>query len=141
MSKGAEDLADRLAVQDAIVRYAACIDDRDYDTFRGCFTPDARFVGFDREEIEGPDAWTAFVEKTISAFSATQHLVGTPKVLLRGDEASLRAELQALHWFHEPKGRLFTLWGVYRSELRRDDGVWRFCRHSLDTHATSTTGP
>ena len=33
-------LGDRLQAQDVIVRYAACIDDRDFERYRGCFWPE-----------------------------------------------------------------------------------------------------
>ena len=32
-------VSDRLAAQDVIVQYAACIDDRDFEQYRECFAP------------------------------------------------------------------------------------------------------
>ena len=119
-----------------IVRYAACIDDRDFDTYRTCFEPDVELHGFGREPIHGVDAWVEFVRQILAPFYATQHLLGPPQVELRGESAELRAELQAQHFFREPRGRIFTLWGTYRSTLTHREGAWRLRRHELETHAT-----
>ena len=132
----AEPLADRLAVGDVIVRYAACIDDRDFDAYRSCFTRDVQLHGFGADPIRGVDAWLAFVAKALEGFDATQHLLGPSAVTVSGDTATLRADVQAQHFFAEPRGRILTLWGTYRSELARSAGAWHIERHQLDTRAT-----
>jgi len=124
------------AARDVIVRYAACLDDRDFDTYRDCFATDVELHGFGREAIRGFDAWLEFVKKALAPFEATQHLLGPPLVSPRGEEAELRTELQAQHFFREPRGRILTLWGTYRTSLVREGGVWRIRRHELETRAT-----
>ncbi len=135
----AEALVDRLAAQDVIVRYARCIDEGDFDSYRGCFSSEAEMHGFSPEVIRGADAWIAFVQETLSPFAATQHLLGPPVVALRGDEADLRADLQAQHFYREPRGRIFTVWGTYRCGLMREGGVWRIHRHRLEVKSTRTS--
>jgi ketosteroid isomerase-like protein len=132
----ANPIADRLAVSDVIVRYAACIDDRDFDAYRSCFGRDVELHGFAADPIRGVDAWLKFVGKALEGFAATQHLLGPPAVTVSGDTASLRADVQAQHFFTEPRGRILTLWGTYRSELVRGAGGWHIERHQLDTRAT-----
>ena len=132
----------RLAAQDVIVRYAACIDDRDFKAYRGCFTEDVELHGFGREPIRGIDAWIAFVERAIAPYAATQHMLGPPRIELAGPEAEqaeLRTELQAQHFYREPRGRIFTLWGTYRTIVVRADAGWKIQRHELQTSAVRTT--
>jgi 3-phenylpropionate/cinnamic acid dioxygenase small subunit len=121
---------------DTIVRYASSLDDGDWQTYRDCFTPDVQFHGFGADVIHGVEAWLEFVNKTLEPFAATQHLLGPAQVTADGDTATLRADLQAQHFFREPTGRIFTLWGTYRSGLARRGGVWRIAHHTLDVRGT-----
>jgi hypothetical protein len=131
-----QSLHDRLAVADVITCYAACIDDRDFDRYRSCFDSDVELHGFAAEPIRGVAVWMEFVHKALEGFRATQHLLGPASVSLAGDGATLRADVQAQHFFIEPAGRILTLWGTYRSELVRDADAWRIRRHQLDTRST-----
>jgi hypothetical protein len=132
-------MRDQLDACDVIVRYAACIDDRDFVSYRACFTEDVELHGFGAEVIRGVDAWLAFVEKTLEPFAATQHMLGPPQVDLDGSRGTLRAELRAEHFCREPRGRIFTLWGTYRSVLLQREGSWRIQRHQLDVRSTRNT--
>jgi 3-phenylpropionate/cinnamic acid dioxygenase small subunit len=136
-----DPIRERLSAQDAIVRYAACIDDEDFDTYRGLFVSDVELHGFGPEVIRGVDAWLEFVHKALEPFRATQHLLGPAQIHVVGDRAELRTDLQAQHFFREPRGRILTLWGTYRSSLVKNDGVWRIRRHELSTRATETRNP
>ena len=52
---------------------------------------------------------------------------------------AVRADLQAQHFLRGPQGRIFTLWGTYRTQLAPVDGAWRMTRHELDVRATRTS--
>ncbi len=130
---------DRFAAQHVIIRYAACIDDRDFERYRECFTTDVELHGFGTEVIRGVDAWIDFVHKALSNFAATQHMLGPPLVEMSGGSAEMRTDLQAQHFLSEPKGRIFTLWGTYRTSLVRIDREWRIKRHELLTRATRSS--
>lgn len=132
---------DRLEAADVIIRYAACIDERDFERYPSCFRDDVAFHGFASEPIRGIEAWVSFVERAIEPFTGTQHLLGPPAVTLDGDVAELRTDLQAKHFFREPAGRILTLWGTYHSSLTREDGAWRMRRHELVTRATRIGDP
>ena len=60
----ANNLADRAAIQDILTRYAAGVDDRNFDMYRDCFAKDAEIVGFGGGSIIGADTWTEEVKKT-----------------------------------------------------------------------------
>jgi hypothetical protein len=130
---------DRFSAQDVIIKYAACIDDRDFEKYRECFASDVELHGFGAEVIRGVDVWIDFVHKALSNFFATQHMLGPPQVELNADRAEMRTDLQAQHFLHEPKGRIFTLWGTYRTSLVRTDPAWKIVRHELVTRATRSS--
>lgn len=132
-------IAARLEAQDVMVRYAASVDERDLDTYRTCFAPDVELHGFGPGVVRGIDAWMDFVEKALEPYQATQHMLGPSTVELRGDEATLRTDVQAQHFLRTPEGRIFTLWATYRSRLVKLDGVWKIRRHELVTRASRTS--
>jgi len=134
-------VAERLQAGDVIVRYAAGIDDGDFEAYRALFADDVEMLGFGPETIRGPEAWIAFVHKALEAFSGTQHMLGPPHVELHGEHAELRCDVQAHHFYREPAGRLMTLWGTYRSSLVRADGAWKIRRHRLDVRGTRVSDP
>lgn len=122
---------DRHAVQDVIVRYAACLDDRDFESYRRCFTDDVELEGFRREPVHGLEAWMSFVAHALESYRATQHMLGVPLIEIDGDSARMRTDLQASHFPADPKGRTFTLWATYESSLVRTQARWRIRHHRL----------
>ncbi len=81
-----------------------------------------------------------FVEKALETYQQTQHMLGPPRIDITGEQAHLRTDLQALHWATEPKGKVFSLWGAYRTDLARTKDGWRMTRHRLDVWNTRMEG-
>ena len=69
------DVADRIAVQDVMLRYATGVDERDMDLYRSCFADDVEVVGFGTEVYHGVDNWASYVEKALEAYGPTQHML------------------------------------------------------------------
>jgi len=134
-------LADRFALQDVMATYAASVDERDLERYRGCFAADVEVVGFARETIRGVDAWTAFVTQALDAFTATQHLLGLQRATVAGDTAHARTDVQAHHFMKEPKGSTFTLWATYETDFVRTGAGWRIKRHELVTRGSQRSAP
>jgi len=132
------DVADRIAVQDVMLRYAAGVDERDMDLYRGCFADDVVVVGMAPEPVRGADAWMAFVTNALERYGATQHMLGPTLATVRGDEASARTDVQALHVLKDAPGTIFTLWATYKTDMRRIDGAWKIVRHELVSRTTHT---
>lgn len=132
MSAGTRTIADRLALQDVMARYARHVDERDFDLFRGLFDEKLQAEGFGPETLQGPDAWIDFVRTALSAFGRTQHMLGPVLAEIDGDHARARTDLQAIHVHLPPKTGLFTVWGTYHTEMSRSPGGWQIVRHRLD---------
>jgi hypothetical protein len=137
----ADQTADRIAVQDVMLRYAAGVDDRDMALYRSCFADDVEVVGFGAETYNGGDNWAAYVDQALQAYGATQHMLSPVYATINGDEADARTDVQALHYLKAQEGTTLTLWATYRSKMRRLDGQWKIVRHELVSRGTKIEPP
>lgn len=128
--------ADRLALQDVMLRYAAGVDERDFDMYRSCFADDVEVLGFGPETVHGGDAWLEYVKNALERFGPTQHMLGPQLATVDGDKAHCRTDVQALHYLKEPEGQTLTLWATYETDMERVDGQWKIKRHRLVSRGT-----
>ena len=137
----ADNTADRIAVQDVMLKYAAGVDERDMDLYRSCFAADVEVVGFGGETVHGVDAWVEYVDVALQRFGPTQHMLAPQLATIDGDNADARTDVQAMHYMKEPVGQTLTLWATYKSKMRRIDGTWKITRHELVSRGTKIDGP
>lgn len=131
---------DRIALQDVMLRYAAGVDDRDLDLYQSCFAEDCEIVGFGDSTVNGAGPWRAYVEKALSKYGATQHMLGPQLATINGDSADCRTDVQALHYLLEPQGATLTLWATYRTRMKKIEGEWKIARHELISRGTKVEG-
>jgi 3-phenylpropionate/cinnamic acid dioxygenase small subunit len=122
-----QDVADRIAIDDLLTRYATALDAKDWDLFSTCFTPDA-FIDYTAAGgIKGkfPEV-RAWLAQVMAGFPMTQHLVTNRVVQVTGDTATCRAAL------FNPMGvkdgdslAVFLEGGYYRDKLVRTPEGWR----------------
>ena len=127
---------DRQRIQDLMLAYAAAVDDNDMAAYRDCFDDNVEIVGFGESVIHGADQWVASVSSQLEAFSGTQHLLSPPLATLRGDRASARTDVQALHFLKTPAGGTFTLWATYLTDFIQTQDTWKIARHELVVRGT-----
>jgi len=128
--------ADRLALQDVMLRYAAGVDERDFDMYRSCFADDVEVLGFGAETVHGGDAWLAYVKNALERFGPTQHMLGPQLATVDGDKAHCRTDVQALHYLKQPEGQTLTLWATYETDMQRINGEWKIKKHRLVSRGT-----
>ena len=124
-------LADRIALQDVMLKYAAGVDERDFDLYASCFMDDVEILDFGESTINGRDNWVTFVKEALNAYGPTQHMLGPQFATTDGDEAHCRTDVQALHYLKEPEGEILTLWATYETDMKRVNGGWKISRHRL----------
>jgi ketosteroid isomerase-like protein len=129
-------VADRIALQDVMSRYAKGVDDYDVALYESCFADDVEVVGFGKETFHGLAAWMAYWRKAMEPFAATQHMLGPQLATIDGDSAKCRTDVQAHHFLKEPEGTTLTLWATYEQDMARVDGEWKITRHSLISRGT-----
>ena len=127
---------DRHRIQDLMLAYAAAVDDNDMAAYRDCFDDNVEIVCFGESVIHGADQWVASVSSQLEAFSGTQHLLSPPLATLRGDRASARTDVQALHFLKTPAGGTFTLWATYLTDFIQTQDTWKIARHELVVRGT-----
>ena len=131
-----QSVADRIACQDVMLRYAAGVDNRDFDMYRSCFADDVEVLGFGSETVNGGDAWLAYVKKALEAYGPTQHMLGPQLATIDGDKAKCRTDVQALHYMKDAEATTLTLWATYETDMQRINGEWKIKRHRLVPRGT-----
>lgn len=133
-------LADRLAVQDVMVKYATSVDARDLDRYATCFLPDVIVNGYGQDVIKGRDGYVDYVRTALQNYGRTQHLLGNFVVELNGDEAHMRCYVQATHVLAEDPEKFLILYAIYDDQLVRKDGQWAIRIHGLEPIARERGG-
>jgi len=128
--------ADRIALQDVMLRYAAGVDERDFEMYASCFADDVEVVGFGANAFHGRDTWVAYVRQALEQYGPTQHMLGPQLATVNGDEAHCRTDVQALHYLKAQEGQILVLWATYRSDMRRTAAGWKIVRHQLIARGT-----
>ena len=123
-----QEIADRLAIEAVLTRYAWALDTREFDRLDEVFTPDAELDYTTAGGIKGsyPEV-KAWLTKVLPFFPAYQHLVTNQEITIDGDTATSRAG------FYNPMGHdrtdgtrvYFHCGGEYRDQLVRTSEGWR----------------
>jgi hypothetical protein len=127
-----EDLSDKAEIGEVIVRYGWAIDTKDWALLDTCFTADAHVdyssnpggkVGPYRE-VRG------WLEKVMSAFPVTQHLMSNTEVMLDGDRAKVRTMVTNPQGAATRAGGLhfFFVGARYDDDFVRTPDGWRIAK-------------
>lgn len=127
----AQNSADRIAIGDVMLRYAAGVDERDFDLYRSAFADDVEVVDFGPEPTHGAQAWVEYVIGALQDYRDTQHMLGPTYAEIDGDVAQTRTDVQALHCFKDSEKPNLTLWATYKTQMKRINGEWKITHHRL----------
>ncbi|WP_068187771.1 nuclear transport factor 2 family protein [Mycobacterium sp. UM_CSW] len=139
--------ADRAALSDLVHRYAAHVDDRQFDSVATLFTETAELTVPDPPDALEPvhshcgrEAIGAAVA-AVAAVTRTEHAIvgevydGTET----GGSAAGRVACIAHHWSHRGDEVLDVVWHLrYDDEYRLTDAGWRISRRALTVNAIET---
>jgi len=138
-------LLDRMEIIDTINRYATSVDTRDWDLFFSCYTDEINVdmvsVGFDQPMTMSVKDFMEIIQRAVSAFDSTQHIVSNHVINIEGDNATLVSYLQAQH-FRQDDTSTFALLigGYYDNSLIRTPAGWRINKYKVvKTWSTTTT--
>ena len=131
--------ADKLAVIDALYRFAAGIDLRDKSLLSSAlaenavsdFRPAAAKAGFDYPVIEGRDLIVAALTASLAKLDTT-HSVSNPRVTINGDTARLAALVEAQHVSQDDHTLSYLMKNRYDVELARTGDGWVITRNTVD---------
>ena len=127
--------ADRIALQDIMLSYAAAVDERERERYASCFASDVEVYNFSDKTFYNSESWVNYVWQALAQYRVTQHLLGpqfaTLAEIQSGPPCALtRSDVQAMHVFEETGERL-TLWATYHTQMTLHDGQWLISRHEL----------
>lgn len=127
-------LADRIAIEDLLTRYATAVDKKDWDLYRSVFTLDAEIDYTSAGGIAGTVGEVVeFLTTSMPLFEMTQHLVSNVDLVLNGDEATVTAAFTnpmrlsggdtwfTGGWYHH---RLIRTPEGWRSQRLREETAW-----------------
>lgn len=129
MGKKKRELADRLEINDLLIRYTHAIDSKEWDRLDEVFTKDAQIdytaAGGAKGDYPTIKEWLA---KALGQFSYTMHMIGNTEVVFEGkDEARARTYCVNPQGFTNPDGstECFTCYVHYVDRLKRTKKGWR----------------
>ena len=117
-------LADRIAAEDLLTRYATAVDRRDWEQYRSLFTADAVIDYTSAGGIAGTvDEVVEFLSTSLEMFEMTQHLVSNIDLEVNGDSATVTAMFN--NPMRLPGGDTWFTGGWYHHDLVRTPDGWR----------------
>lgn len=125
-----QQLLDRVALHDLVMRYCRACDRRDFALVRSLYHDDAvddhgaMFKG-------GPDAFVAWLPEAMAHWDLTRHNIGNSLFVVDGDHAEGEHYVEAWHRTYGPDAKQFIALGRYLDRYERRDGLWKFTYRSL----------
>ena len=111
--------------------YCRAIDDRQFDSLRDVFSPDATVRVAEADAVD-LDSFLARLPVALGRFERWEHHIADHEVVIDGDTATSRCSLRAIHV--RPAGQrppVYTLLGRYEDRLVRTPDGWRIAHRSL----------
>ncbi|GAA2797501.1 nuclear transport factor 2 family protein [Saccharopolyspora taberi] len=127
----ADPIADKLRINDLLLRFAHALDTKDFDGYADCYTRDG-ILQHTWGRHTGRDGLADAVRKNLSAFHRTQHFVTNHLIDVEGDVATSRANLYAVHLRTEDDPAPWEVGGTYRCRAHRTADGWKFAEVTID---------
>lgn len=125
-----QQLLDRIALIDLVMRYCRGCDRRDFALVRSLYHDDAidehgtMFRG-------GPDEFVAWLPQATAPWELTRHEISNSVLAIAGDEAEGEHLVRAWHRTPPPDRTEFIVHGRYLDRYARRDGEWKFLHRRL----------
>jgi ketosteroid isomerase-like protein len=126
-----QELLDKEAIRDAIVRYARGVDRGDADLVTSAYHPDAvDDRGY--EQYTGETIGPKMVEQMLGGMAMTSHHCTTQSITIDGDTAGAETYTLGIHKssFGGQESRLLSA-GRYIDRFERRDGEWRIIHREM----------
>jgi 3-phenylpropionate/cinnamic acid dioxygenase small subunit len=113
------------------LRYAWALDTRSFDELHQVFTPDV-VADMRGVAVHGIDEMITRISSAVNRFDVTQHITTNHQIVVDGDGATCRCQLQSQHVTHSDSGdELFTIGGYYQDVLVRTSDGWRIAHRVM----------
>ncbi len=128
---GFEEVADRLAIQDVLVKHSRGVDRADEAVLKSAYWPDATvaYGGFNGPAHE----FCELLPGSIKRYRATQHTITNMAIALRGMEARVETYVTAYHYQVDASGAgtEMTYLGRYLDHMQKRGDVWKIAHRQV----------
>lgn len=122
---GLEELADRLAIQDVLVKHSRGVDRAEEAVLKSAYWPEATvaYGGFNGRAHE----FCELLPGSIKRYAATQHTITNIAIDLRDREARVETYVTAYHYARDESGAdtEMTYLGRYLDHMEKRGDVWK----------------
>ena len=127
----AEELADRTAVCDVLIRYFELVDNKDWDHMHEVFTADTTAHWTPTTVMQGIDNVVGGSRQMIGGDEVvTFHHVASMTPEVHGDTAEVTARVRAMHYGVGPReGKFYESLATQPTQLVRTPNGWRISHH------------
>ncbi|MGQ0719175.1 MAG: nuclear transport factor 2 family protein [Pseudonocardiales bacterium] len=124
------DLLDRQDISALLVRFARCLDTKDFTGYADCYAPEG-VLQLPGGGHEGRAGMADYVERDLGGYVATHHVSANHEIEIDDDTARARSSLHATH-VRSTEDDFWSVGGWYDTTLRRTPEGWRFTRVSIN---------
>lgn len=118
-------LLDEREISRTLLRFARCLDSRDYESYAALYTQDGE-LHIPWGGHKGRTGLADKVRNDLGVYHALQHVSTAHDIHVEGDRATVRAALLATHVTRSDGEGFWTAGGYYDMELVRVDDGWKF---------------
>ncbi len=134
------ELISKSEVTSVVHSYFRALDEKHLDAqyLAAIFTAEAKVTRPNGASLIGPQEISGSHEKSFARFEGSQHLLTGHDISIQGNQATVRANLVAMHMWQGSKTNannpenFFVAGGVIHAELVQTDGQWKISRISND---------
>lgn len=127
-----QQLLDKDAIRDLVLRYCRAIDRRDYDALAELYHDDATddhspmYQGSAKGYLE-------WLPSMLETMTVTSHMVQNHLIVVDGDRAEGEVSMISYHLTRDPDGAdiEIVIGGRYLDHYEKRDAVWRFARRKI----------
>ena len=130
MSKEIDLLITEVNISKILFNYAKACDEKNWPLLDDVFHESAIAIYGDHQ-CTGLNEIKSFLSESLRSISDAQHLLTNIQIEVNEDNASSTSYLSALQMINDINPMPSQVWGQYKDNLIRDNGVWKITRKEL----------
>ena len=130
MSKEIDLLITEVNISKILFNYAKACDEKNWSLLDDVFHESAIAIYGDHQ-CTGLNEIKSFLSESLKAIGDAQHLLTNIQIEVNEDNASSTSYLSSLQMINDINPMPSQVWGQYKDNLIRDNGVWKITRKEL----------
>ena len=130
MSKEIDLLITEVNISKILFNYAKACDEKNWSLLDDVFHESAIAIYGDHQ-CTGLNEIKSFLSESLRSIGDAQHLLTHIQIEVNEDNASSTSYLSALQMINDINPMPSQVWGQYKDNLIRDNGVWKITRKEL----------